>query len=82
MLEAALHKPEEAIESLSRGIADEDYYHLHPAAWAAYARICEEYGFPEESEKALAMARTTRHDDDDVTDWVNAWLHARLAGKK
>jgi Flp pilus assembly protein TadD len=82
MLEAALHKPEEATEALLRGIADEDYFHLHPAAWVAYARICEQYGYPGEAEKAMAMARKTVHDDDDITDWVNALLNGRPTEKK
>ena len=77
MLEAALHKPEEATEALLRGIGEEDYFHLHPAAWLAYARICEQYGFPSEADKALSKARSAKHDEDDLTDWVNALLNAR-----
>jgi hypothetical protein len=75
ILDAALQKPEDAAEALLRGIAAEDFFHLHPAAWIAYARICQQYGYDGEAEKAMTSARTTVHDYDGLTDWVEALLH-------
>ena len=74
MLQASLHLPEGAMEALIRSIAGQDDLHLHPAAWLAYARICVQYGYPDEAAKAVTMARTTSHPQDDLTDWVDALL--------
>ncbi|HEX3744720.1 MAG TPA: DUF3857 domain-containing protein [Bryobacteraceae bacterium] len=81
LLETALQKPEDATEALLRGIGDEDYYHLHPAAWAAYAHICEQYGFPAEAEAAMTMARTSTHANDDISDWVSTLLNGPSGAK-
>jgi len=82
MLEASLHQPDKATEALIRAIGDEDYFHLHPAAWAAYARICEQFGYADEANQAMARARAAVHEDDEITDWVNVLLYGGVTEKR
>jgi hypothetical protein len=75
MVEAILGSPDDAQQTLLKGMAHEDYFHLSPLAWIAYARICDQYGFPIEAEAAVARAKSGTP-DDDMAEW------ARLLAQK
>lgn len=62
LLFAALKQPEKAQQALMLGVDSEEYSQLDAVAWAAYARICEAYGFAGESAAALDRARAARTD--------------------
>jgi tetratricopeptide (TPR) repeat protein len=72
MLEASLLRPDEAVQTLMAAIGSRDYHRLDPAVWIAYSRICEQYGFPAEAGAALAKARNSEHEGDELSAWVRA----------
>jgi len=58
MMQAVLSMPEDAQQSLMQGILREDYKGLSAAAWTAYGKICDQYGFPEDAGDAYGRARS------------------------
>jgi hypothetical protein len=74
MLQASLQRPDEAAQTLLETIGTLEYRQLHPAVWTAYARICEQYGFPAEADAALARAKVAAFGDDELSAWVQTAL--------
>ena len=71
MLEASLNMPDDAERSLMRGINNEDYSDLSAAAWAAYAGICEQYGFKAEAAAASERASASAFKGDELADYAH-----------
>jgi tetratricopeptide (TPR) repeat protein len=66
MMEAMLQQPDAAQQSLMQGLVRDDYAHLSAAAWAAFGKICEQYGFAEDAADAFARARAAAEGKAEV----------------
>jgi transglutaminase-like putative cysteine protease/tetratricopeptide (TPR) repeat protein len=70
MMQAVLNMPEDAQQTLMQGLVREDYDGLGAAAWAAYGKICDQYGFPEDATEAYARARSVAAKNQDAAAQV------------
>jgi len=72
MLQASLHQPDEAMQSLLQSLSRKGSVHLGRHAWLAYAKICEEYGLPQAAEAAQARSKDIAFAEDDLFDLAAA----------
>jgi tetratricopeptide (TPR) repeat protein len=69
MLETALGKPEDAQQSLGRGLELEEANQLDAKAWVLFGRIQEQYGMPEAATAAYGRARSAPR-ADETSGWA------------
>ena len=76
MLQAALHMPEDAQQSLRLALVYEDFSSLDAKAWAVYGKVCEQYGFSNEALAAFARARADG-EDDEIAEWARVVISGK-----
>jgi tetratricopeptide (TPR) repeat protein len=69
LMQALNGAPDDALQTFLKAVAQQNYEHLDPIAWIAYARICDQFGLASESESALAHGKP-RRDPKESDDWA------------
>jgi len=57
LMQAVTGATDDALQTLLKAVASQNYDNLDPIAWIAYARICDGLGLTSESDAALARAK-------------------------